>query len=344
MELRRVVLTARTSRFANRLQKAVLVIFLLCGFLSTASARQPLRVVDLQGYLLSWNAGPTKSRIVSYVDSITDPAGKDFVPLEERKAFFDMDGTILCEKPEYIEVVLTRQRMLEKAKHDPELQTQPLYKAVLANDAAYLQDHVKEAIAEAFAGETLDFFIRYCRNFMLNQTHPRIGRPYVELFYAPMIELIDYLEDHGVAVYVVSTSQQEFIRSISRDFLRIPAERIIGTMVGFKLQPSGTNGKPRFIRTHDYFSPYNADENKVVRIRERGLLPGIFAFGNSGGDLAMLQAVSSGNLPNLVCILDHDDPEREYEYHKPDLLHLAEQNGWLIVKMKRDFKTVFREE
>jgi phosphoglycolate phosphatase-like HAD superfamily hydrolase len=344
MKLRRVVLTARAFSVANGLRNALLVLILLCGFLSTASARQPLSAVDLQGYLLSWTGGPAKSRIVSFVQSITDPASKHFVPLEQRKAFFDMDGTILCEKPDYIEVVLTRQRLLEKAERDPQLQTQPLYKAVLTNDAVYLHDHVKEAIAEAFAGETLDFFSRYCRNFMLNQTHPRFNRPYVELFYAPMIELIDYLEDHGVAVYVVSTSQQEFIRSISSDFLRIPAERIIGTMVGFKLQPSGPNGKPRFVRTRDYFSPYNADENKVVRIRERGLLPGIFAFGNSGGDLAMLQAVSSEDLPNLSCIIDHDDPEREYEYHKPDLLNLAQQNGWIIVKMKRDFKTVFREE
>jgi haloacid dehalogenase-like hydrolase len=344
MGVRRVVLTARAFRVANGLRNAVLVLILLCGFISTASARQPLSAVDLQGYLLSWAAGPAKSRIVSFVQSVTDPASKDFVPLEHRKAFFDMDGTILCEKPEYIEVVLTRQRLLEKVRSDPQLQAQPLYKAVLNNDGAYLHDNVKDAIAEAFAGETLDFFIRYCRNFMLNQTHPRFNRPYVELFYAPMIELIDYLEDHGVAVYLVSTSQQEFIRSISSDFLRIPAERIIGTMVGFKLQPLEPNRKLRFVRTHDYFSPYNADENKVVRLRERGLLPGIFAFGNSGGDLAMLEAATSGDLPNMACILDHDDPEREYEYHKQDLLNLAEQNGWIIVKMKRDFKTVFREE
>ena len=228
MGLRRVVLTARAFRLANGLRNVMLVLILLCGFITTASARQPFSAVDLQGYLLSWTAGPAKSRIVSFVESVTDPASRDFVPLEHRKAFFDMDGTILCEKPDYVEVVVTQRRLLEKLKSDPQLEAQPLYKAILNNDTAYLHDHVKEAIAEAFAGETLDFFIRYCRNFMLNQTHPRFNRPYVELFYAPMIELIDYLEDHGVGVYLVSTSQQEFIRSISSDFLRIPAERIIG--------------------------------------------------------------------------------------------------------------------
>ena len=157
-----------------------------------------------------------------------------------------------------------------------------------------------------------------------------------------MIELIDYLEDHGFKVYIVSTSQQEFIRSISKEILKIPQEQIIGTMVGFSLEYSGKSKKPEFIRKPDYFTPYNADENKVVRIRERGLVPSVFAFGNSSGDLAMLEVTAAVELPSLVCILDHDDSEREYEYHKSELLKIAEKNNWNIVRMKTDFKTIFR--
>ena len=135
-----------------------------------------------------------------------------------------------------------------------------------------------------------------------------------------MIELIDYLKDRGFKVYIVSTSQQEFIRSISKDTLNISRDHIIGTMVAYRLQHEDKNKKPAFIRQPDYFDPYNASENKVVRIRERGLLPAIFAFGNSSGDLAMLEATAAAGGPNLVSILDHDDPQREYEYHKANLL------------------------
>lgn len=97
-----------------------------------------------------------------------------------------------------------------------------------------------------------------------------------------------------------------------------------------------------FVRKPEYFDPYNADANKVVRIRERGLLPSIFAFGNSSGDLAMLEVTAASGLPNLVCILDHDDPRREYEYHKTELLKKAQSSDWNIVSMKRDFRVVFR--
>ena len=96
-----------------------------------------------------------------------------------------------------------------------------------------------------------------------------------------------------------------------------------------------------FVRKSSYFEPYNADENKVVRIRERGLLPSIFAFGNSSGDLAMLEVTAASGLPNMVCILDHDDPLREYEYHKPNLLKIAAKSDWNIISMKRDFKVIF---
>lgn len=311
-------------------------------FVSHLSAGQKLSALDVKGDLLSWHGGPAKLKIVSFVEAVSDPYSKNFVPVEQRNAFFDMDGTIFCEKPNYIEVVLTKQRLLEKLKNNSQLETNPLYKAVLENDTTYIYQNVKAAIAEAFAGETLKFYTEYCRRFLYNQMHPRFNRPYVEMFYAPMIELIDYLKDNEFKVYIVSTSQQEFIRSISEHILNISREHIIGTMVSYQLQHDDKNKKPVFVRKPEYFDPYNADANKVVRIRERGLLPSIFAFGNSSGDLAMLEATAASGLPNLVCILDHDDPGREYEYHKTELLKKAQSGGWNIVSMKRDFRVVFR--
>jgi len=326
------------------MKKLAIIIFLSFAFLVSLStyskADQSFSVLDIRSHLRSWEAGPSKEKIVSFVKSVSDPANKNFVPLEYRRAFFDMDGTILCEKPDYIEVALTRHRLLEKVELNPQLEANPIYKAVMEGDAEYLYKNIKAAIAEAFEGEALKFYLEYSRRFLGEEKHPRFNQPYIQLFYQPMIELIDYLTDHGFKVYIVSTSQQEFIRSVSKDILNIPKNQIIGTMVGFSLQ-FGSNNKPVFIRKSSYFEPYNADENKVVRIRERGLLPAIFAFGNSSGDLAMLEMTAASGLPNMVCILDHDDPEREFEYHKSNLLKTAEKNAWTLVSMKRDFKVLF---
>ena len=255
-----------------------------------------------------------------------------------------MDGTLLCEKPNYIEVVLAEYKLLQKAKADPTLAGKPLYRAVLNRDADYLYKHVKEVIAEAFAGETLTSYIDFCRNFLETQKHPRFNRSYASLFYLPMLELIEYLQQHEFSVYVVSTSQQEFIRSLSIERIGIAPQQIIGTMLGFKLVNLEEDAPPVFVRDGAYFNPYNADDNKVVRMRERALLPGIFAFGNSMGDYAMLDAVADSGLPSLVCILDHDDAQREYEYHKQTLLEKARSRHWLVVSMKNDFRRVFAEE
>jgi phosphoglycolate phosphatase-like HAD superfamily hydrolase len=325
----------------KRFQLVILLSFVFLASLSIYSkADQSFTVLDVQSHLRSWNAGPSKEKIVLFVKSVSDPTSSHFVPMEYRRAFFDMDGTILCEKPEYIEVALTRHRLLEKVELNPQLETNPIYKAVIEGNAEYLYKNIKLAIAEAFEGESLRFYLEYSRRFLSEEKHPRFNRPYIQLFYQPMIELIDYLTDHGFQVYIVSTSQQEFIRSVSKDILNIPKNKIIGTMVGFSLQ-FGKNKDPVFIRNSSYFEPYNADENKVVRIRERGLLPSIFAFGNSSGDLAMLEVTAASGLPNMVCILDHDDPDREFEYHKSDLLKTAAKNAWTVVSMKRDFRVLF---
>ena len=327
-----------------KMKKFSFVIYLsvifLTGLSTYSQADQAVHVLGVQSRLRSWNAGAAKEKIVSFIHSVSDPANRHFVPIEYRRAFFDMDGTILCEKPDYVEVVLTKQRLLEKVARNPQLKSKPIYKAVVEGDSGYLYKHIKTAIAEAFEGESLKFYLEYSRRFLSEETHPKMKKPYIQLCYQPMIELIDYLSDHEFKVYIVSTSQQEFIRSVSKDILNIPNDQIIGTMVGFSLQFRGKH-HPVFIRTPSYFEPYNADENKVVRIRERGLLPSIFAFGNSSGDLAMLRMTASSGWPHMVCVLDHDDAEREFEYHKADLLKAAAKNAWTVVSMKKDFKVIF---
>ena len=216
------------------MKKLSLIIILsfvfIIGLNTYSKADQNFSILDIQSHLRSWNDGPSKEKIVSFVKSVSDPADHNFVPIEYRRAFFDMDGTILCEKPDYIEVALTKHRLLEKVRLNPELESDPIYKAVLESNAEYLYKNIKAVIAEAFEGETLKFYIEYCRQFLSKKKHPKFNRPYIQLFYLPMIELIDYLTDHGFKVYIVSTSQQEFIRSISKDILNIPKDQILMTL------------------------------------------------------------------------------------------------------------------
>lgn len=319
------------------------MVFIGCGTFHSQSSdnRKP---EPSSVFLQSWRDGTAKKQIVSFVEDVTTEGSTNFVPKEQRRAFFDMDGTLFCEKPNYVEVELAQHRLLEKAKSDPTLADNPIYKAIMDGDNDYIYKNVKVVITEAFAGETLAFYIDYCRNFLKTQEHPRFNRSYASLFYLPMVELIKYLQNNGFTVYVVSTSQQEFIRSISEDQIGIPPQYILGTMVGYTLANLKEDAPPIFVRNRSYFDPYNADDNKVVRMRERALLPSMFAFGNSMGDYAMLDATSDSQLPSLVCILDHDDAEREYEYHKETLLKESQSRGWLVVSMKKDFYRVFAGE
>jgi hypothetical protein len=240
-------------------------------------------------------------------------------------------------------VVVTKKRLHEKVDADPLLAEKPLYKAVLENDDEYIYKHVKEAILEAFVSESLSDLADYWRRFVTLHNHPTLKRKYANLFYKPMTDLIVYLRKAGFSVYIVSTSQQEFIRSFCPDLLPVPKKNVLGTMVGFTLANLEDDAPQTFVRKKEYFDPYNADEGKSVRLRERSLQQAVLAAGNSMGDYAMLDGVSDGKPPNIVLVIDHDDPFREFEYHKPDLLSAAKKRDWVVVSMKNDFRTIFKQ-
>jgi len=254
------------------MKRIVILILFTLTFMGCAQFQtqtQDTRKTELsEVFLQSWRDGAAKEQITYFVEDVINEGSANFVPENQRRAFFDMDGTLLCEKPNYIEVVLAECRLLEKARADPTLADKPIYKAILSGDGDYLYKNVKEVIAEAFAGETLASYIDFCRHFLDTQAHPRFNRSYASLFYLPMLELIKYLQNNGFAVYVVSTSQQEFIRSISEDRIGVPPQQIIGTMVGFTLANLKEDAPPIFVRDRSYFDPYNAENIKVVRMRE----------------------------------------------------------------------------
>lgn len=306
-----------------------MLLVLAAGMAATpASAIEPLP---------SWNEEGTRSALLAFVESVARPGRASFVSEPDRIAVFDLDGTLLCEKPNYLGSLVAYARLREKADADPGLLEQPLYRAAHEHDETYLKRHYRDVYLESFKGETHAAYQAFAWNFMTRERHPRFGQPYSALFFAPMKELVGYLQEHAFRVFVVSTSNQEFIRSFSERCLGVPAEHVIGSMVA--VEPGEQPGT--FLRQAAWLPPYNADRGKALRIRERiGRRP-VFACGNGNGDLAMLELADANPLPHLVTVIDHDDPEREYEYHRERLLKAAEQKGWPVISMQRDFREVF---
>jgi len=286
-----------------------------------------------------WNRTATTQRILSFVEKVTNEKSGQFVKPSERIAVFDLDGTLLSEKPYYIASLIAEKRLREKLDAQPALLEEPLYRAVRGKDRNYLGRHYREAHLEAFKGWAQSDTVNYVRAFMARHRHPRFDRPYREMVYAPMRSLVDYLRAHAFRVYVVSTSPQEFIRAFAEEHLHVSRAHVIGSAVAFTFEPE--SDPPRFRRAGQWFEPYNAGAGKAVRIRERTGRRPILACGNGVGDVEMLRLTASGTGPRLVMVVDHDDPDRDAAYRNPYLLRVAEGEGWTIVSVKRDYAIVF---
>lgn len=308
--------------------KPIILLFLICTLLYAED-------------LPSWNKGIVKSQIEHFIADITDEKSKNFVPLNERRAFFDLDGTIICEKPTYVEVAFVLNRIKKKIAADKTLLYSPLYRAVKNNDTTYINKNIKEIILEAFIGERLSFVESQAYEFVTQQQNSHLKTPYINTLYQPMLELISLLKKHHFDVYIVSTSQQEYIRALTPDPLPLSKREIASTMVGF--QEEVQNDSIIFVRINKYFTPYCEDENKVVRIRERALLPAQVAVGNTMGDYPMLKAVSNkAKGPSLIMAVNHDDSEREFSYIDTSLIDSVTKYNWIAISMKNDFKQIFK--
>ena len=308
---------------------AGLCILLMCGCQSMKTA-DPL---DL------WNEGEPKAAVLTFVDSTTDPDSPHYLEPEQRIATFDMDGTILIEKPMYVLFDFALGLVMQQIEADPALQEKQPFKAILEKDMDYFhgnpygQDGLFDVLLYATDGMTDKEYARALKQY-LEQPHPRFGKPPNELLYEPILQLISYLKANGFQVYICSGSDPEFTRIAASAQVGIPPEHIIGTTV-----LTEWDGKS-FIRQHAFVKPVNDQAGKPVNIRNTiGRLP-VMAVGNSRGDLEMLN-YSQQAAESLQLIVNHDDPEREYEYSVEKMKTLCEENGWIEVSMKEDFRTVF---
>jgi phosphoglycolate phosphatase-like HAD superfamily hydrolase len=290
--------------------------------------------------LESWHDGPTKSTIVEFVSR----AAVD-VPPEERVAVFDNDGTLWCEKPAYVQLDFLVRRLAEQAAADPSLAATQPYQAAAAGDLQWFGDAVTKhydgddsqlkvlagGILSAYAGLTVEDHAERVRAFFADARHPTLDRPYTACGYAPMVELLRYLEDNGFTNYIVSGGGRDFMRPVTAQLYGVPPERVIGSSVGLQFEDGRlvTTKVPEFL---------NDGPVKPVRIWGRTGRRPILAAGNSNGDIEMLQYVDG-----LRLLVRHDDADREFDYATgaERVLDLATSGGWTVASMKNDWTTVF---
>jgi phosphoglycolate phosphatase-like HAD superfamily hydrolase len=299
--------------------------------------------------LESWNDGPSKSAIVDFVDRVTTE-GPDHVAPEARVAVFDNDGTLWCEKPMYIQLDFLLRRFKEQAEADPGLRHQQPYQAAYTGDLKWLGDAVTKhyqgddgdfkvlvgAVLTAHHAITVEEHADRINAFFAEAKHPTLGLPYTSCGYAPMVELLQYLEANGFTNYIVSGGGRDFMRPITWSMYGIPRERVVGSSVGLMYKDTNvyTTAEPEF---------FDDGPMKPVRLWSRiGRRP-ILAAGNSNGDIEMLQFTAASAGPSLQLLVLHDDADREFDYvaGAEKALELAKSDGWTVVGMKDDWTTIF---
>jgi hypothetical protein len=300
--------------------------------------------------LPSWNDGAVKKSITDFVARTATAGGADFVPVDQRIATFDNDGTLWIEQPMYVQFAFVFDRVKALAPQNPAWKTKQPFKAVLDGDmkalAASGEKGLVELMAATHAGMTVDEFEKIVTEWLATARHPRFKRPYTELVYEPMLEVLAYLRGNDFKTFIVSGGGIEFMRPWTEKIYGIPPEQVVGSSIKTRFEMR--DGQPRLFRLPQ-INFIDDKAGKPVGINEHiGRRP-IAAFGNSDGDLQMLQwTTMSGSGARLGLIVHHTDAEREYAYDrkshvgKLDLaLDAAAVNKWTLADMKKDWKRVF---
>jgi haloacid dehalogenase-like hydrolase len=320
---------------------------------STAAATMPmsLRLASAQGDPLpSWNDGANKQSILSFVAAVTKEGTPDFVPAPQRVATFDNDGTLWCEQPMYVQLAFALERVKALSDQHPEWKTKQPFKAVLNNDIAALASSGEKGILElvmaTHAGMTTQEFEKIASDWIKAAHHPKFKRPYTDLVYQPMLELLAYLRANGFQTYIVSGGGIEFMRPWTERIYGIPPAQVVGSTI--KTQFKVKDGKSELVRL-PAIDFVNDGPGKPVGINSHiGQRP-IAAFGNSDGDFQMLEWATKTEGKRLSLLVHHTDAEREYAYDRKSHfgkldkgLDAAKGNGWTVVSMKDDWKRVFK--
>jgi phosphoglycolate phosphatase-like HAD superfamily hydrolase len=342
----------RGAGVARRVVLPTLAVLALAAVVcSTAALAQ-----DAGSPLASWNDGLAKQAIIDFVRATTDLTSPKFVPPDERIAAFDQDGTLWVEHPMYTQVVYCLDRVPAVVAKRPELKNVEPFKTVLSGDmeaVAKLPLHdLEEILGATLSGMSVDEFEAEAKKWLDTARHPRWKRPYTELVYQPMLEVLQYFRANDYKTYIVTGGGQDFVRVYSEKVYSIPPEQIAGTAEGTKYGYD-KDGKPFLTKEPKLLlNDNNAGKQEGIHLMI-GRRP-YAAFGNSTGDRQMLEYTGAGDGARLMMLLLHDDAQREYAYGPaqglPDtkvgtftqaLYDEAKRNGWTIISMKNDWRRIF---
>ncbi|GJM30871.1 MAG: haloacid dehalogenase [Cyclobacteriaceae bacterium] len=299
--------------------------------------------------LPSWNEGNTKSAIISYVADVTNAASTSFIPVPDRIATFDNDGTLWSEQPVYFQLFFAMDRIKSLSADHPEWKNQQPYQAVLENDVKTLSTQgmkgLMEIIMASHAGITTDEFETTVKDWVATAKHPTKNRPFTELIYQPMLELLQYLRDNEFKTFIVSGGGIEFMRPWVESVYEIPKDQVVGSSI--KTQYHYNNGSPIIERLPEMDFIDDREGKPVAINRFIGRKP-VMAAGNSDGDLQMLQWTDSNNLTSLQLYVHHTDSVREWSYDRESRigkfdkgLDEAHEKGWTVIDMQNDWKVIY---
>jgi len=313
---------------------------------------RPIPALAQTDALPSWNDGPAKTSIIDFVGRVTTQGGADFIPVEQRIATFDNDGTLWCEQPMYVQLAFVLDRVKAMVPLHPEWKDKQPFKAVLEGDMKTLAESgergMLELVLATHSGMTTDEFEKIVSEWLMTARHPRFKRPYTEIVYQPMVELLGYLRANGFKTFIVSGGGIEFMRPWSERVYGVPPEQVVGSSIKTRFEMR--DGRPTLFRVPE-INFIDDGPGKPVGINEHVGRRAIAAFGNSDGDLEMLQWATMSGGVRLGLIVHHTDAEREYAYDRQShfgkldkALDAAVSNRWTLVDMKKDWKRVFAFE
>jgi phosphoserine phosphatase len=324
-----------------------ILLAILCLYACTPSREQQETIQT--DPLPSWNEGNTKQAIIDYVMDVTKEESENFIPVSDRIATFDNDGNLWSEQPMYFQLLFAMDRIKVLAPEHPEWKTQQPFKAVLDNDMKELSKYevpgILELVMGSHAGMTTEEFEAIVKDWLATARHPRFDRPFTDLVYQPMLELLQYLRDHDFKTFIVSGGGIEFMRPWVEEIYGIPPDQVVGSSI--KTEFDYNNGNPVIKRLPE-MDFIDDKEGKPIGIHKFIGKKPVFASGNSDGDLQMMQWTASNEHKSFLLYLHHTDGDREWAYDRESHigrldkgLDEAKEKGWTVIDMKEDWKIIY---
>ena len=322
-------------------------LFLL--FLAVYSCSSASVNIEAEDPLPSWNDGNTKQALLDFVTDVTNPTCDCFVAVPDRIAVFDNDGNLWSEQPAYFQLFFAIDRVKEMAVDHPEWKTQQPFQSILEDDpetfATFGEHGILEVVMATHAGNTTGEFEEIVKQWLSTARHPRFDRPFTDLVYQPMLELIAYLQANDFKTFIVSGGGIEFMRPWVEEVYGIPRDQVVGSSI--KTEFILVDGEPEIRRLAE-LDFIDDKEGKPIGIHKFIGRKPVFCSGNSDGDLQMMQYTDSGKGSRFMLYLHHTDAEREWAYDRESHigrldkgLDEAKEKGWTVIDMKNDWKVIY---